>query len=247
MFSRPVLFVGVLVACVVVPYVLLDEHLADSVRGVWNRVRGKVEEEKDGLLDRFDHAAYSPASGASAKGPIVTIEQAFRFDLTPQWVSSQWPRVSTVLGEPEQLGMRVALVTGTRPDDVAGSLTYYFDQHHQLQRITFEGLTRDPRRLLAATVTPYNLKSLPTTGAAHYIAGDPDDPTSEVFVEHLPVLTANPEAPRAEVSVDLRRAAPRRTNKRGPVTGPADKRAPSRKAADNDPDQKLLPSSYRRW
>ena len=247
MFSRPVLFVGVLVACVVVPYVLLDDHLAEGVRGVWNRVLGKAAEDEEALLDRFDHAAYTPASGASAKGPIVTIEQAFRFDLTPQWVSHQWPRVSTVLGEPEQLGMRVALVTGTRTDDVAGSLTYYFDQHHQLQRITFEGLTRDPRRLLAATVTPYNLKSLPTTGAARYIAGDADDPTSEVFVEHLPVLTADPEAPRAEVSVDLRRAAPRRADKRAAVARPADTRTPSRKTPGDDPDAKLLPSSYRRW
>src|SRR5437762_1699241 len=235
MFSRPVLFFGVLVACVVVPYVLLDEHLAQTVRGGWNSLLGKVAEEK-GLLDRFDHAAYSPASGASHKGPVVTIEQAFRFDLTPQWVSSRWPRVSTVLGEPEQLGMRVALVTGTRPDDVAGSLTYYFDPHHQLQRITFEGLTRDPRRLLSAMVTPYGLKSLPTTGAAHYIAGDPDHPTSEVIVEHLPVLVADPEAPRAEVSVDLRRGSPRRTVATPPRS---DARASSSKIADEDPDPKL--------
>src|SRR5256885_12638983 len=33
----------------------------------------------------------------------------------------------SVLGEPEQLGMRVALVSGTRADDIAGSLTYYFE------------------------------------------------------------------------------------------------------------------------
>jgi len=244
MFSRPVLFVGVLVACVVVPYVLLDDHLAQSVRGAWNGLLGRVEDEKDGLLDRFNHEAYSPASGASQKGPIVTIEQAFRFDLTPQWISSRWPRVSTVLGEPEQLGMRVALVTGTRPDDVAGSLTYYFDPHHQLQRITFEGLTRDPQRVLAATVTPYGLKSLPTTGAAHYVAGDPDNPTSEVIVDHLPVLVADPDAPRAEVSVDLRRTSPRRKMATAPRS---EARAAPRKTADEDPDPKLLPSSYRRW
>jgi hypothetical protein len=234
MFSRPMLFFGVLLAAVVVPYVLLDEHLAQSVRGGWNRLLGKVEEERESLLERFNQADYSPVSGAAAAGPPVTIEQAFRFDLTPQWVSNRWPRVSTVLGEPEQLGMRVALVSGTRPDDVAGSLTYYFDQHHQLQRITFEGLTRDPRRLLSAVVTPYGLKSQPTTGAAHYIAGNPDDPTSEVFVDHLPVLTSDPEAARAEVSVDLRRRDTR-TGRLG------------RQAANDDPEPKILPSTYRRW
>src|SRR5262249_15052442 len=154
MFTRPMLFIGVLLAAIVVPYVVLDEQLGQSVRGGWNRLLGKAEEEKEALLDRFSETGYSPVA-MPANGPVVTIEQAFRFDLTPQWVSNHWPRVSTVLGEPEQLGMRVALVSGTQPDDVAGSLTYYFDPHHQLQRITFDGLTRDPRRILAATVTPY--------------------------------------------------------------------------------------------
>lgn len=233
MFSRPMLFLGVLVAAVVVPYVLLDEHLAQSVRGGWNRIVGKMEEEKDDLLDRFNSAHYAPVSGTHIVGPPVTIEQAFRFDLTPHWVSSRWPRVSTVLGEPEQLGMRVALVSGTQPDDVAGSLTYYFDQHHQLQRITFEGLTRDPRRLLAAVVTPYSLKSQPTTDAAYYIAGDPDNPTSEVIVSHMPVLTADPESARAEITVDLRRRDVR--SQRG------------RTAASDEPDIKLIPQHYRRW
>src|SRR5262245_51668880 len=120
MFSRPMLFFGVLLAAVVVPYVLLDEHLAQSVRGGWNRLLGKVEEDRESLLERFNQADYAPVSGAAAAGPPVTIEQAFRFDLTPSWVSSRWPRVSTVLGEPEQLGMRVALVSGTRLDDIAG-------------------------------------------------------------------------------------------------------------------------------
>ncbi len=230
MFTRPLLFVGVLLAAVIVPYVVLDEQLGQSVRGGWTRLLGKAEEEKDALLDRFNETGYSPAA-MPASGPAVTIEQAFRFDLTPQWVSSHWPRVSTVLGEPEQLGMRVALVSGTQPDDVAGSLTYYFDAHHQLQRITFDGLTRDPRRILAATVTPYKLKSQPTTGAAHYLSGDPREPTSEVVVEHLPVLTADPTAARAEVTVDLRRADAR--------TG--------RPRRDEDPEPKLLPSMFRRW
>jgi hypothetical protein len=225
------LFFGVLLAAVVVPYVLLDEHLAQTVRGGWNSVLGKAAEDRDDLLDRFNPADYSPASGARSGAPIVTIEQAFRFDLTPHWVSSHWPRVSTVLGEPEQLGMRVALVSGTRPDDVAGSLTYYFDQHHQLQRLTFEGQTRDPRRLLAAVVTPYGLKSQPTTDAAHYIAGNPQDPTSEVIVEHLPVLVDDRESARADVFVDLRAAG---------VKG-------QRRSSRGGPDKMPLPSDYRRW
>src|SRR5204862_1183718 len=104
----------------------------------------------------------------------------------------------TVAGDPKQLGMRVALVSGTRPDDVAGSMTYYFDEYHRLQRITFTGLTQDARRLLAAVVTPNGLKSQPTTHAAHYIAGDPQKPTSEVIVRHMPTLVSNSAHARVE-------------------------------------------------
>jgi hypothetical protein len=229
MFSRPVLFFGVLLAAVVVPYLLLDENLAQSVGGQWNRLLGKVEEEKDELLASIPTSSASRLSATGA--PPTAIEQVFRFDVTPQWVTSRWPQVSTVAGDPQQLGLRVALVSGTGAGDVAGSLTYYFDEHHRLQRIIFSGLTDDPRRILAAVVTPYGLKSQPTTDAARYTAGDPREPTSEVVVRHLPLVGAEVEGGRAEVSVDLRRgdAVAWRAN------------------AEREPELKLIPSTYRRW
>jgi hypothetical protein len=199
MFSRRVLFVGVLVAAVGVPYLLFDKRLRETARGQWQRLTGLVSAPA---------AAGPPASPnvtlASAALPSASIEEAFRFEVRPDWVMSRWPQVTTVAGGPNQLGMRVALVSGTRPDDVAGSLTYYFDEHHQLQRLTFTGQTADARRLLAATVTPYGLTSLPTTGAAHYVGGNPKQPTSQVLVKYLPQI-AQPAASRLDVSVDLRR------------------------------------------
>src|SRR5436190_20871562 len=70
MFSRPMLFLGVLVAAVVVPYVLLDEHLPQTVRGPWSSVLGKADEERETFLDRFNPAPYSPAPGPRP-GPRV--------------------------------------------------------------------------------------------------------------------------------------------------------------------------------
>jgi hypothetical protein len=233
MLNRPMLFFGVLLAAVVVPYVLLDEKLAQTARSQWGRLAGSGSKEADDPLHTLQKAAASAVTnmyGPNSTAP-VPMEQAFRFDLTPQWVASRWPRVSTVLGDMQQLGMRVALVSGTRSDDVAGSLTYYFDQHHQLQRITFTGLTADPRRLLATVVTPNGLKSQPTTSAARYIAGDPARPSSEVTVRFLPVIVANTERSQAEVAIDLRRAD---------VLGWQAK-------AQQEPEPALLPTSYRRW
>jgi len=229
MFSRPTLFVGVLVAAVVVPYILFDEHLARGARAGWNGIFGRAEREADKLLTEFSPAAAPHAVNPSESG--ATIEEAFRFDLTPQWVTSHWRRVSTVLGDPTQLGMRVALVSGTSPSDIAGSLTYYFDEHHQLQRITFSGFTADPRRLLAAVVTPLALKSKTTTNAAHYFSGDPQQPTSQVVVRHPSYTMTRAETARLEVLVDLRR----------------NDALAAHENADRQPDQKILPTGYRRW
>jgi hypothetical protein len=232
MFSRPVLFLGVLVAAVAVPYVLLDENLAASARGQWERMFGQAEEEDDAPNSASAPGAPAPYFAPAVAGStLATIEQVFRFDVTPRWVQARWPRASTVAGEPEQLGMRMAVVTGTGPDDVAGSLTYYFDPHHRVQRITFTGLTRDPRRLLAIVVTPYALKSQPTTDAAYYIAGDPRKPTSEVIVSHPSHVDPGASGLLTEVSVDLRR---------GDMVTASERRR-------SDSGIKLLPSTYRRW
>ncbi len=226
MFSRPVLFAGVLVAAVAVPYLLLDKRLAATARGQWRRLTAASSAAADAAKP-----APPPAALASAALPAASIEEAFRFDVRPDWVISRWPQVSTVAGGPKQLGLRVALVSGTRPDDVAGSLTYYFDEHHQLQRLTFAGLTADARRLLAATVTQSGLKSLPTTGAAHYVAGNPKQPTSQVIVKYLPEISGPAVTARLEVAVDLRRADVLGRDRRERDLG----------------EPSLLPSSYRPW
>jgi hypothetical protein len=236
MFSRPMLLVGVLVACVIVPYVLLSKDLSQIAHTQLNRIMGRTESEGSAaplgdLKLPWTNGEAEPAPGpgptAAAAQLPVTLEQAFRFDVTPLWVTSRWPRVSTVVGESDRLGMRVALASGTRPDDVAGSLTYYFDDHHQLQRITFYGTTGDEQRLLTWLVNAYRLKTAPTTGVARYINGPDDKPTSSVTVRHLPVVRADATYARVEVAVDLSRGD-----------------AASRSSTS---DPAPLPQMYRRW
>lgn len=106
--------------------------------------------------------------------PMVDLPEAFRWDVTPNWVMSHWPRVSSGLPLPtvagttatENLqGMRVALISGLRMDDVAGSLTYYFNASQKLAKITFSGTTGDPQRLAALLADRYGFKS--------FASGDP--------------------------------------------------------------------------
>jgi hypothetical protein len=80
--------------------------------------------------------------------PTPALADVLRFDVSPAWVLQRWPRVSTDLALLQLHGYRVPLVTGTKPNDVAGSLTYYFNPSQQVQQITLRGTTGDPRAII---------------------------------------------------------------------------------------------------
>lgn len=83
------------------------------------------------------------------------LADVFRWEITTSWVLGHWPRVSAGLSEVDLQGYRVPLVTGTATDDLAGSLTYYFNKRQRVQRITFFGTTGDSRRLVALLATRF--------------------------------------------------------------------------------------------
>lgn len=79
----------------------------------------------------------------------------FNFDITPDWVTSRWKHVASV-GPVHTRGYRVPLVTGTDKSDLVGNLTYYFDAHLEVEKITFEGFTGDLDRLVI-TLRHFNM------------------------------------------------------------------------------------------
>ncbi len=102
----------------------------------------------------------SPSSpgepGPPSEGvPTVELAEALRFDITPGWVMTRWPRVSAGLAELQLQGYRVPLVTGTAEDDLAGALTYYFNPRQQVERITFRGTTGNAGKLVEYLVRQY--------------------------------------------------------------------------------------------
>lgn len=106
-------------------------------------------------------AAMGAAPGSSPKtavegAPVSDLAEVFRFDVTPAWVTQRWPRVSTGLANLQLEGYRVALVSGTRPTDLAGALTYYFNSGRQVQQITFRGTTGDAGNLLRLLTSRYH-------------------------------------------------------------------------------------------
>ena len=85
----------------------------------------------------------------------VDLAEVLRFDVTPGWVMQRWPWISSGLSQLQLQGYRVPLVTGTQVDDLAGSLTYYFNAAQRVQQITLEGTTGDATKLLRLLVGRY--------------------------------------------------------------------------------------------
>jgi len=140
------------------------------------------------------------------EGPAaIRLEDAFRFDITPGWVTTYWTRVTTTLSDLELEGFRVPLVTGTQPDDVAGSLTYYFDKAHRLQRISFQGSTGDPRKIVAFAMRYYELQAAPTLGAGLYLGRWNGVPKSVLRVRHEPVVLTSAPLHRYQIDFELNR------------------------------------------
>ncbi len=82
-------------------------------------------------------SATQPITG----GPVRDLRDVIRFDINPAWVMQNFGRVTTVLADVKLDGLRVPLVTGTAPTDLAGTITYYFDNQQTLRRINLQGLT----------------------------------------------------------------------------------------------------------
>ena len=100
--------------------------------------------------------------------PVQDLREVFRFNINPQWVKQRFERISTVPFETGLHGLRTALVTGTNSWDLHGAQTYYFDDHHRLQRITFRGWVGDPQRLISMATNHFGLQPRPTHWAGLY-------------------------------------------------------------------------------
>ena len=150
-------------------------------------------------------AIASPQPIGSQPGELTLIDlaEAIRFDVTTSALFQRWPRVVTGLPEGELQGYRVPLVTGTREEDVAGSLTYYFNRQQICQKITLLGAVGDTRKLAEFVVGRFGLQ--------RQISADPGlhlyqtrwngKPVSELKIKTAPVVKAS--APHARYEVEL--------------------------------------------
>jgi hypothetical protein len=213
MLSRKVVFPVVLAAGVAAPYLMSQKDVGqtakDSLRAAVNFVATD---------DR--QASPFPSEytfGPKAQNPQVSLDngytgpscadfaEVFRADISPEWVTQRWPRVTTITAETGLEGLRVPLMTGIRLDDLAGTLTYYFDRNHQVQRLAFDGFTGDERRLVTLLTQAYGLQPEPTLDAGMYVTRWNATPTSVMRISRAPIITAATTHAQLHIQLELNR------------------------------------------
>jgi hypothetical protein len=163
-------------------------------------------------------ASQTPVAGAQgvatpvgSRPPVEGVRfhnlgEVFRFDVTKEWVYSNWPRKSTGLADPELFGVRVPLVTGTGLSDLAGSLTYSFSRESQVQHISFYGRTADTTQLIQFLTTTYKFERRDAlAGEQLYQLGSDDHVQGELRTRPDQVLWSTSPHGSFAVSLELER------------------------------------------
>lgn len=195
------------------PYLALDGNLPSALQAGRDQLFGRqaAAVSDDAWLNQIEQAAAWQTSSAAADAqatPLVSLQEALRFDIQPAWVVSRWPRVATVVGELDWAGMRVPLITGYEPYDTVGSLTYYFDRQQRLRRISLEGFAGDERQLASVAMQNFGLQPEPTLGAGLFVYRWNGEPLSVLTVQFAPVVTVETPQIQRRIVLEINRPDP---------------------------------------
>jgi hypothetical protein len=160
---------------------------------LWDRTIGARD------LEKFAYTELQSIAG----GPINDFRDILRFDITPNWVNTRFTRITTVLADLRLEGLRVPIVTGTRNDDLAGTITYYFRHDHRLQRVTVNGFTGDPTRLVELMTQHYGMKPRPALDSGVYTIDWNGGPTSVLKVTRAPIMYSDASRNQHTVFLEL--------------------------------------------
>lgn len=136
-------------------------------------------------------------------GVVYDLREVLRFDIVPGWLPQRFARVSTVTSNVQMDGLRVPLITGTQPKDIAGTLTYYFDSSQTLKRINLHGLTGDPTQLANLMVQFYQLKPEQSLGGQLFTTRWNNRITSVMQISPAPIIYAGADHSKYIIFLEL--------------------------------------------
>jgi|GEM_PF-4349129 len=143
-----------------------------------------------------------PADTTSLVGPRgIPLEHLLSFNVTPNWVSENWSRVTTRLAETDLQGWRVP-VSLEAPYELIGSTTYYFDRQRNVQRIILHGFTTNPQPFVELAQARYRMQRIPSYQSEIYVHGNSAGPLGGLRIGSTSVRKARG---RSEVLLELNR------------------------------------------
>jgi len=230
MIRRNLTYAAIMAACFGGPYTFFNPEARKTAESIWSQASAYIPSgettnatEKPVASIEAPHVQpemapqeqphpFMPPSltgdGANqpiAGPPVYDFLEVFNFNADARWVATRWPRVSTTLADLNLEGLRAPLVTGSQYDDLAGSITYYFDRDGHVQRITFHGTTGDERRLVDMLTRHFGFKHDPTLDAGLYLVKWNGDPTSVLMLRNANVINAAQPHTRLNVALEINR------------------------------------------
>lgn len=212
--SKIALGVALLVAGVV-PYVALDSDLRNKVKSSISQIGGS-ETKAEPTLDingvvadksvpehNINHHVNTRETPLVFTPTVHNLRDIFRFDITPNWVKSRWPRVSSVGSRDGMDGFRVPVVTGTTVSDIHGSLTYYFNKQHTVQRILFHGYCGDASRLIELVMSDFGFTAKHTHSAGLYLRTYMGKPVGALRIINAAVVRADQPNDHLQVTLEV--------------------------------------------
>jgi hypothetical protein len=225
---RKFMFSGVMLSAVVVPYAMsTGSEWWATIKAKVSQMTASAPEKSEGPEEFASVSSVSHDTGVRAtlaghslggsqqpsKLPVEgyaaqNLGDVINFNATPQWIMMRWPRVTVGLAELDMQGYRVPLVTGTGYDDLAGSLTYYFDNDQRVKLIHFRGSTGDPRKIVGLVMQQYGFLPQPTGDPALqlYQVKWNGKPVSELRVQSASVLRSDEPYSRFAIELALKRS-----------------------------------------
>ena len=206
--SRPLIILFLLGASIGVPYFASRPTRGDKASG--NAPAATAAPPPGPVAAAVVPAptAELPNQQAAADGPrFNSVDQFLRFDVTREWVYRHWNRKSTGPTDVGLFGVRVPLVMGTQMTSLAGSLTYFFNSHGQVEHISFRGRTADTTQLVSFLARTYEFQRVDApVGEQVYQVTRRGRVQSELRTRPESVL--DNKSPHSSVAVELELARP---------------------------------------
>jgi len=216
MIGKTVRIAAVFIAAVGIPYACFNPEVSGRIKSVWREWRDRTtmisalaEESPETLgifhVDERIIPVASSQAAMKAAGEPIPLHEILRFDISPRWVTDHWKRVSTFRTDDNLEALRVSLVTGTNVTAVTGSLTYCFDEHQEVCRITLQGHTGDERPITALATEHFKLRPEAALGAGLYLSRWNGKPTGVLRVSHAPVMRTETPFTKYRIYLELNR------------------------------------------